>query len=286
LESKDKEDKFDSLLINVSKIEDDLNDNDRQVDELERQYEDEKNTLANLASLGILTVCFGHEAKGSANKAYLNAQELKESFEAGKFMIIPDVENDIQSQIRIIMESTHYVHAFASFALENVKRDKRTRRDISISEIARRVIKSLSISLDKQGIAINIRDIDNNIPVIKGFKIDWESIFVNLITNSIWAFRNHTPTGKRKIDISIKETDGFIVIHFSDNGKGLEKGTENLIFRPGFSTRRNEKGMVDGTGMGLAIVEALICDHASGTIEVKSPGELSGAEFIIKIPIQ
>ncbi len=96
--------------------------------------------MSNLASLGILTVCFGHKAKGNCNRAYLNAQDLLESFEHGKFMITPDLKENFRNQIRIIMESTGYINKFAGFALENVKRDKRNRSKISISAIARNVI--------------------------------------------------------------------------------------------------------------------------------------------------
>ncbi len=285
----ERDDAIDLVISDISSVKDDLNESEKQADELERHFEEEKNTLANLASLGILTVCFGHEAKGNCNRAYLNAQDLQESFEKGTFMIAPDIEEDFRKQIEIIMGSTEYVNKFAGFALENIKRDKRRQTKISISTIARKVINTFAHSLEeKQGIGLDTKGIVDNMPKIKGFTIDWESIFVNLLTNSIWAFRNYSapPEGKI-IKLSIKEEpSGTLLIHFSDNGKGLETGTEKMIFLPNFSTRRNEKGVVDGTGMGLAIVHTLICDHAGGTIDVHSPGEIGGTEFIIKVPVK
>jgi len=276
-----------TILSEIDSVENDLNESEKHVDELDRKIEDEKNTMSNLASLGILTVCFGHEAKGNCNRAYLNAEDLNESFEHGKFMITPNLENEFRQQIKIIMESTDYINKFAGFALANVKRDKRKRSKISIPAIAYKVIETFADSLEsKQGIKINTTEIKKDVPKINGFEIDWESIFVNLLTNSIWAFRNFVPPGnEKKINVSIKKENEFIHINFGDNGKGLEKGTEKMIFLPNFSTRRNEKGVVDGTGMGLAIVDTFVCDHAGGTIDVKSPGEIGGAEFILKIPI-
>jgi len=284
-----RDNEIDLVISEISSVKEDLNKSEKQTDELERHFEEEKNTLANLASLGILTVCFGHEAKGNCNRAYLNAQDLLESFEKGTFMITPDIEEDFRRQIEIIMGSTEYVNKFAGFALENVKRDKRRQTKISISAIARKVINTFTHTLEeKQGIRLNTKGIVDNLPKIKGFAIDWESIFVNLLTNSIWAFRNFpAPLEGKIIKLSIKEeSKDTLVIHFADNGKGLENGTEKMIFFPNFSTRRNEKGVVDGTGMGLAIVHTLIYDHAGGTIDVHSPGEIGGTEFIIKIPVK
>lgn len=274
------------IVSDIDLVEEDLNENEKQVDELERHFEKEKNVMANLASLGILTVCFGHEAKGNCNRAFINARELQRSFEQGKIIITYELEEEFKKQIRIIMDSTDYINNFAGFALENVKRDKRHKSKISISTIARKVINTFSRSLkEKQGIKVITSDIADNLPKIKGFEIDWESIFINLLTNSIWAFHKYVPsTGEKIIKIAIKEEDNFITIHFADNGKGLENGTEDRIFIPNFTTKRNEKGVLDGTGMGLAIVSTFVCDHASGTIEVKSPGEIGGAEFVIKIP--
>ncbi len=279
---------IDLMMSDIASVEKDLKNSEKKVDELDRDFKEEKNTLANLASLGILTVCFGHEAKGNCNRAYLLAQDLQESFEKGKFMIAPDIDEDFRRQIKIIMESTEYVNKFAGFALDNVKRDKRRQTKVSIPLIAQKVINTFAQSLEeKQGIKINIDDIADNLPKIKGFAIDWESIFVNLLTNSIWAFRNFpAPQEGKRIKLAIREESNILIIHFADNGKGLEKGTEDMIFLPNFSTRRNEKGVVDGTGMGLAIVHTFICNHAGGTINVNSPGEIGGTEFIIKIAVK
>jgi len=51
-----------------------------------------------------------------------------------------------------------------------------------------------------------------------------------------------------------------------------------------YSTRRDERGTVIGTGMGLSIVKTFVIDHAKGTISAIPKGALGGAEFIITIP--
>lgn len=248
------------------------------------EFEREKDTLANLASLGILTVCFGHEAKEFCNLAALSAIELKNNFLDGKFMITPNLEEQFTEDLDTIIDSTRFIKNFASFSLGNVKKEKRKKGKISIYTIAHRVFDSLSDSLSRQNITIDISGIPANIPSIVAFEIDWESIVVNMISNSIWALRE-TPKGARVIRVSASECENKdIAIRFTDSGCGIESGAERYLFNPMYSTRRDDKGNVTGTGMGLSIVRTFVEDHAKGSIQVTPKGTLGGAEFLITVP--
>ncbi len=249
----------------------------------QKELRQEKDTLSNLASLGILTVSFGHETKGAANLAAQNSSMLKNIIQKGKLFLMPDEEQHLFEKIDIIIRNIDYVNTFANFALANVKWDKRKRSLISIGKICKYVIDNFKLIFSSKNIDVNIDEIAENIPSIKGFAIDWESIFVNFITNSIWALED-IPAANRKICISIKNNDDNIKINFADSGKGLEKGTENMIFAPTFSTKRNEKGEQIGTGMGLSIIKTFVENHAKGSIIAISPGRIGGAEFVITIP--
>lgn len=65
----------------------------------------------------------------------------------------------------------------------------------------------------------------------------------------------------------------------SDDGSGIPDGNRALIFQPFFSTRR-ESG---GTGMGLAITQAMLASHG-GTIGLMDADE-RGVRFEIAIPV-
>ncbi|MGJ7514465.1 sensor histidine kinase [Pseudomonas baetica] len=250
---------------------------------IREEIEREKDTLANLASLGILTVCFGHEAKEFCNLAALSAIELKNNFMEGKFMITPNLEEQFADDLNIIIDSTRFIKNFASFSLGNVKKEKRKKGKISIYQITHRVFDSLKDSLSRQNIDIDITNLPTDILKINAFEIDWESIVVNMISNSIWALRD-TPKGGRIIRVTAKEIGNNLEIRFSDSGCGVEAGTERHLFNPMYSTRRDDKGNVTGTGMGLSIVRTFVVDHAKGSINVIPKGELGGAEFIITVP--
>lgn len=243
----------------------------------------EKNTLGNLASLGILTTSFGHETLASTNLVAICSMQLKRDLPTNLFMVSEDTRKAIIDNLNTLTKESHKIDTFANFALKNITRDKRKRKNIYINRIAKDVFSFFKSSLDEKNIKYT-NNIDERILPILGFEIDWESIFVNFITNSIWAIVE-SDHQTRVIHLDIKNTKGFLEISFSDSGKGLEKGTEDKIFEPGFSTKRNLKGEVTGTGMGLAIVKNFVESYDNASITFKSPCKLGGAEFDVRIPL-
>lgn len=248
-----------------------------------RELEADKDTLANLASLGILTVCFGHEAKEYANLAAANAVTLKKNFEQGHLYLMPPYDGQFLRSTEIILESTHFIRNFSGFALGNVRPEKRKLKAVELHTVVGTVFKAMSMSLDRQNIAFDL-SCATKVSPIYAFPIDWESVLVNLLTNSIAAMQN-TSAEARKIIVALREEGREVILVFADSGCGLEVGTENRIFDPMYTTKRDHKGNIEGTGMGLAIVKTFVEDHSKGKIFVQSPGRLGGAEFEIRVPM-
>jgi hypothetical protein len=260
-----------------------LEENAKQESTRRVQTELEKNTLANLASLGILTACFGHETCGWANTVRGNALWLGRNLESNLFMVTPDVRELVMQVLTDLGVDASKLHTFAEFALGNVRPYKRRRREFCVKEVALNVFAAFRESLQQQK---HIETDLSNIPVhqclIVGYQIDWESIFANLVTNAMWAVTQHQ--GQRKVSFSIIEDDMHFNLIFDDNGFGLEAGTEERIFEAGFSTKRNHKGEQEGTGMGLYIVKSFVVDNSGGTVQAISKGPLGGARFILTVP--
>lgn len=247
-----------------------------------QELEREKDTLANLASLGILTVCFGHEAKEYCNIAAISAINLRDDIKDGKFMLPLDIEKDVLEDIKAIIDSTKFIKAFSAFSLGNVQKDKRKKGIVNVYSVVERVFSVLSESLKRQNILVDYENLPKDIQGVNGYEIDWESILVNMISNSVWAM---TKVENRTIKLSGKNFEKMIELRFMDSGCGIEAGAADHIFKPMYSTRRDERGNAIGTGMGLSIVRTFIEDHAKGTIRVISNGEIGGAEFILTLPV-
>lgn len=255
---------------------------DIREEERKEEFQRQKDTLGNLASLGILATTFGHETEAASNLLLGNTEELRTL--SKEFVWIPeDKLNEIMTTLESIEHGAKQINTFAIFTLKNVARDKRQRNKIFLDKIIKKVFESFSASLEEErGINISF-EFSSPTPAITAFSIDWESILINFITNAIWAL-NDTSKEDRKIRVRLQENNDFLCLSFADSGCGIAAGTVEDIFLPTFSTKRARNGDIVGTGMGLAIVQNFI-EAYGGSIHVESPCDLGGAEFHIEVPI-
>lgn len=99
-------------------------------------------------------------------------------------------------------------------------------------------------------------------------------VFLNIIVNAGQAIKK-----KGHLWLTSYQKDESVVIHFKDDGAGMDELTQNKIFDAFFTT----KPIGQGTGLGLSISMDIINQH-NGRLSVSS--ELGqGTEFIIELPI-
>lgn len=109
---------------------------------------------------------------------------------------------------------------------------------------------------------------------IKGQQGSLSQVFLNLIVNA-----SHAVADNGHLNIKAKSTEGFAMLHFIDDGCGMDTPTQIKVFEPFFTTK--EQGV--GTGLGLSISHGIIKKHG-GLISVNS--ELGqGTEFTIQLPL-
>ncbi len=113
-----------------------------------------------------------------------------------------------------------------------------------------------------------------NLPVVKGVADQLKQVFLNLLSNAMYAC-----DGGGVITLTT-ETDGSeVTVHVQDTGTGISKTNLVRIFEPFFTTKPELKG----TGLGLSVSYGIIKKH-EGRIEVKSePG--MGAKFSVSLPL-
>ena len=95
-------------------------------------------------------------------------------------------------------------------------------------------------------------------------------IFINLFNNAINAVKD-----KGAIEVHCKQEKGKTLIHFIDNGVGVDKDKLDQIFEPFFTTT----GKANGTGIGLSITRKMVTLHG-GSIKALPR---SGGGTIIEI---
>ncbi len=111
-------------------------------------------------------------------------------------------------------------------------------------------------------------------------------IFLNIIGNSV----KYTPKGGRvrvdivETDTDIKDYASFRIV-ISDTGIGMSKEYLPHIFEEFTREHSTTEAKVDGTGLGLPIVKALL-DLMKGTIDVKSePGKGTTTIINLSFPV-
>lgn len=99
----------------------------------------------------------------------------------------------------------------------------------------------------------------------------FEWVIENLCKNAVDAMGN---TGTIAIKI-LRGNEGKVFIDVSDTGKGIPRSKLNMVFRPGFTTKKR------GWGLGLTLAKRIIDTYHNGKIYVKSSEEMEGTTFRI-----
>jgi len=102
-------------------------------------------------------------------------------------------------------------------------------------------------------------------------------ILYNLLSNAI----KYTPAGGA-VRLTAAATDDHITIAVSDTGPGIDKAYHELVFSAYGRIVNVETRNIEGTGLGLALVKALMERHGGSVALESAPGQ--GATFILCFP--
>lgn len=152
--------------------------------------------------------------------------------------------------------------------------------DLKKADINEGLDSTLVIANNLLGNFVKLKKNYANLPLIECYPGKLNQVFLNIISNAIYAV-------KKKFDnregglliISTSFDEHYVYIKMADNGTGMDEKTKKKLFEPFFTT----KDVGEGTGLGLSIAFNTINKH-NGQILVNS--ELGiGTEFIIKLPL-
>lgn len=148
-------------------------------------------------------------------------------------------------------------------------------RRLDLREPITEAVGLMATALRKAGVAL-ITELPPQPVWVRGDGALLEQLVVNLADNAARAARseNRRPPAVR---ISLASTGTGAVLTVEDSGPGVPETERERIFEPFYTTA------VDGTGIGLAIVERILADHGGSIRVATSP--LGGAAFIVELPL-
>ncbi len=148
----------------------------------------------------------------------------------------------------------------------------------NISDICRPLISKKQLELN-----ISVCDVQHETIIADGDRL--QQVLMNLLSNSI----KYTPEGGT-VSMRIKEgsspieSKGQFEFSFTDNGIGMPEEFIPHLFEPFSRAADSRISKIQGTGLGMAITENIVC-MMNGSIDVKS--ELNkGSQFTVTLPFE
>ncbi len=185
------------------------------------------------------------------------------------------LDNDANEFIEFAVNGSKRLDYMINDLLEysRVANTKREFNNVNVNKVIEQTILNLKSAIDDSNAEITY----DSLPTLLGDEQLMILLFQNLISNSIKYRREEIP----KINISAtKEKDQYL-FKVKDNGIGMSKEYLEKIFT--IFQRLHTKDEYEGTGIGLAIAQKIVHQHAG---EIWAESELGkGTTFHFTLPI-
>jgi signal transduction histidine kinase len=244
--------------------------------------------LRSLASAGLITAAAAHELRGLENMLTVRTTNLRRVITSYIDEEAFEDKKDIHNPYVLISDmatTDEKIKEWLNYALMPLKRDRRKRRFIYVTEYFEDLKHTWSNLLSQRHIELVIQDSGvDKVHRVKMFPIDLDTIFYNLIINSVESFTRSTKRTKRTITISFNLKDNQYRISYLDNGAGLDKSLKDNpeeIFLPQKTTKLDGQGNAIGTGMGMYLVKSVV-EENGGTVDILPAN--TGFSLLICLP--
>jgi PAS domain S-box-containing protein len=222
-----------------------------------------------MTSLGHIAAGIAHEIRNplSGINIYLNTLEntLSDSD-------TPEITGKILGQIQ---SASRKIESIVKRVIDFSKPSEPRLVQADVNRPIKEAVELSSVAMRKSGVKIR-QSLAEDLPKIQIDPTLIEEVVLNLINNAAEAMKN--VEGEKLIAIESNSENKDVFIRISDSGPGIPAELRTKVFEPFYTTKKS------GTGIGLSLCHRIVTDHG-GTLTVET-GRLSGAEFVIKLPIE
>ena len=174
------------------------------------------------------------------------------------------ISNNVDEMTSLVETLLRYARLDQSML--EIKKD-----DILLSELIANCIKTKKSDV----VNFTFNDLSNDVKLIG------DRSYVSMLINNL--LQNAVIYGNGQIQVTLNRTQNNAQIIIEDNGLGIAKEQRENILKP-FVRGDSKNNTIKGHGIGLAIVKRII-DWHQGNIEIDDATELSGAKFIVTLPL-
>ncbi|TAH21397.1 MAG: GHKL domain-containing protein [Cytophagales bacterium] len=236
------------------------------------EKDEELKLMRSLASAGLMIAGFAHEFNRLSKE--LNSQVpflidyTKRLIPEDKLATLRKQQNPILIAEEI-QELHNQLETWISFAFGITQKERRKRKLTNLNAYFDKFIQTWTHLLADRYVNITFTASEENI-YLKIFEIDFNTIFENLLINSIEAFqKTNNNAVEKSITIELIKLDNQISINYRDTGTGLSPIFKDpyLIFRPFETTKKDDLGNDTGTGLGMWLLKSTV-DEYKGEIKL------------------
>ncbi|MDH3611301.1 MAG: ATP-binding protein [Nitrosopumilus sp.] len=148
--------------------------------------------------------------------------------------------------------------------------------EFSVSNLMNKIVNNFEYALKPKNIVLD--NLTKDKINLKSDEKRIEQVLTNLINNAL----DFVPNETGKIEINCKNEASDVVFEVIDNGPGIEKEKQKLLFKKFYQADTSLRREHGGTGLGLNICKGIV-EGLGGQIDVKS--EIGkGTSFYFRIP--
>jgi len=159
--------------------------------------------------------------------------------------------------------------------LSHIRSRPQKRRVVDMGELIRDLVRTFEFELKKRNIELRVR---GPMPVLYVEKNRMRQVFQNLIDNAIKYM--HRPRGGL-IEVGYRFEENMHEFSVSDNGPGIPQSEQQRIFYVFRRACGDSAGVVEGKGVGLAVVKNVVSNYGGHAWVLSEPG--GGATFYIAL---
>lgn len=239
-----------------------------------------------MAALGSLVAGVAHEINTPLGVGITAASFLKDKTAVCQKQYIDDTmrRSDLEKYIKNAAESSDMILTNLNRAADLVRSFKQVAvdqstgecREFNLKDYIDKLLFSLRPRYKRTQHSITVqcpKDLE-----IVSFPGIFSQIITNLVMNSL--IHGFEKIEKGNIQINVWVDGRWLVLCYTDDGKGMDQETLAKIFDPFFTTNRSH----GGTGLGMHILYNLVTQSLGGEMDCMSTPN-KGVVFIIRIPL-
>ncbi|HEX7654428.1 MAG TPA: ATP-binding protein, partial [Verrucomicrobiae bacterium] len=242
----------------------------RQNEEKRRQHEQQMQHLQRLESLGVLAGGIAHDFNNLLTAILANISLVKAELPAG---------SPQQESLQEAEKASEQARGLTAQLLTFARGGKPVKTVINLEPVLRN-----SAGFAGRGRAVRCEiDIPNPLPPVEADATQLSQVFHNLVINAHQAMPHggliRIQAVVRPLPASAKALlppGEYIEISIQDQGQGIAPENLSRIFDPYFTTKKT------GSGLGLAVVHAVINQHQGAITVASTPGQ--GTTFTLWLP--